>query len=119
MMARLKEDKGSCVWDYLTIDDLINAIFIVKNHELSWTQAFKVKGMCKDEQQKYAVHKKLPTQEEREKYAPKKTRFIKRTKRIFGISTTNSKGNEYYSAAKLIWEDVIKDDQQVQWIKDG
>ena len=24
MMARLKEDKGSCVWDYLTIDDLIN-----------------------------------------------------------------------------------------------
>ena len=35
------------------------------------------------------------------------------------MSTINSEGNEYYSAEKLIWEDVLKDDQQVNWIKDG
>ena len=33
MMALLKENKGSSVWDFVTIDDLVNSIFIIKNQE--------------------------------------------------------------------------------------
>ena len=33
MMALLKENKGSSVWNYLHIDNLVDSIFIVKNRK--------------------------------------------------------------------------------------
>ena len=49
MTALLKENKGSSVWDHLTIDDLVNSILIVKNHEDSWLHNFYVKRMPREE----------------------------------------------------------------------
>ena len=65
MMALLKENKGTTVWNYLTVDDLVKCFFLVKNHEESWTHAFNVKRMGRKEQEKWANHKTLATPEEK------------------------------------------------------
>ena len=48
MMAVLKENKGCSVWDFLTIDDLVNFIFIIKNQEDSWTCAYEINIMDRE-----------------------------------------------------------------------
>ena len=116
MMALLKENKSTSVWDHLTMDDLVNLIFIVKNHKLSWAHAFNVKHTSREEQEKYANHNTLTTPEERVTYAPKTARFIKRIKRSFGMSVVNEEGVKYYAAAKKKWKIALHDKKQVEWL---
>ena len=52
------------------MNDLVNSIFIVRNHKDSWTRAFDVTGMAMDKQEKYTAHTTLGTPKERKKYAP-------------------------------------------------
>ena len=82
MMAKLKERKGSTVWDHFTIDDLVYSIFLLKNHEDNWSRNFELKRMDLSEQEKYKKHKTLFTADERARYAPKNPRFNKKRKQV-------------------------------------
>ena len=118
MMALLKENKGSSVWNFLNIDDLVNSIFAVKNHENSWVCAFDVKGMSREEQDKCAAHKTLGTPEERMKYAPITTEFNRNTKREFGMSMMSEEGHKFYVIAKKNWQIALTKKKQVDWIEE-
>ena len=61
IMAKLKERKGSTVWDHFTIEDLVYSNFLLKNHEDSWSRNFELKRMDLSEQEKYKKHKILLT----------------------------------------------------------
>ena len=93
MMALLIENKECSVWNFLTIDDLVNAIFIVKNQEDSWTRVYEINSMDREEKQKYAAYKTLNTAEERKKYAPLTPKFKSKTKREFGKSMVSKEGH--------------------------
>ena len=45
MMTLLKNNKGCTVWDFITIDDLVNSIYIVKNQEDAWSRAYEINIM--------------------------------------------------------------------------
>ena len=79
MMTLLKNNKGCSVWDFITIDDLVNSIYIVKNQEDAWSRAYEINTMDRQEQQKYATYKTLDTKEERKKYAPIKQKYKRTT----------------------------------------
>ena len=94
MMTLLKNNKGYSVWDFITIDDLVNSIYIVKNQEDAWSRAYEINIMDRQEQQKYAAYKTLDTAEERKKYAPLKPKFKRKTtKREFGKSMVSKEGH--------------------------
>ena len=117
MMTLLKNNKGCTVWDFLTVDDLVNSIYIVKNQEDAWSRAYEINKMDRQEQQKYAAYKTLETEEERKKYAPIKTKFKRTTtKREFGKSMVSKEGQFFYQKAKKNWELALDDDKQRKWI---
>ena len=91
-----------CV-DFITIDDLVNSIYIVKNQEDAWSCSYEINKMDRREQQKYAAYKTLETDEERKKYAPLKTKFKRTTtKRELGKSMVSKEGQFFYQKAKKI-----------------
>ena len=111
MMALLKENKGSSVWNCLNIDNLVKSIFNIKNHNDSWACAFDMKGIGREEQEKYVAYKILSTPEERMKYAPITTKFKKNTKREFGKSMVSEEGHKYYAMAKKNWQIALGDNK--------
>ena len=104
MMALLKENKGKSVWNFLSIDNLVNSIFIIKNQQASWTRAYNVNIMDREEKQKYASYKTLDTPEDRIKYAPIEPKFKRKTKREFGKSLVSTEGHNFYSRTKKNWQ---------------
>ena len=103
MMTLLKDNKGCSVWDFNTIDDMVNSIYIVKNQEDAWSRSYEINKMDKLEQQKYAAYKTLETEEERKKYSPIKPKFKRTTtKREFGKSMVSKEGQIFYQKAKKI-----------------
>ena len=103
MMTLLKNNKGCTVWDFLTVDDLVNSIYIVKNQEDAWSRAYEINIMDRKEQQKYASYKTLDTKDERKKYAPLKTKFKRKTtKQEFGKSMVSKEGQFFIKKQKRI-----------------
>ena len=103
MMTLLKNNKGCTVWDFITIDDLVNSIYIVKNQEDAWSRAYEINKMDRQEQQKYAAYKTLETEEERKKYSPIKPKFKRTTtKREFGKLMVSKEAHIFIKEQKRI-----------------
>ena len=53
MKAMLKDDKGSTVWEHITLEELAYPMFVIKNWEEVWRQMNEVRVMEPEERAKY------------------------------------------------------------------
>jgi len=66
MKAMLKDDKGSTVWEHITLEELAYPMFVIKNWEEVWRQMNEVRVMEPEERAKYyKEYKTLETTEKR------------------------------------------------------
>ena len=53
MKAMLKDDKGSTVWEHITLEELSYPMSVIKNWEEVWTHMNEVRVMEPEERAKY------------------------------------------------------------------
>jgi hypothetical protein len=118
----LKENKGLSFLDKMTVDDLVNCITMVKNHEDSWERGV-VRSRLNDpiEEEKYENYKDLDNPQEREKYAPKPPMFSagRGIKREFGAVMWNDEGKAFYEKTKETWSEAFGDRNTWLWLVEG
>jgi hypothetical protein len=106
----------------MTVDDLVNCITMVKNHEDSWERGV-VRSRLNDpiEEEKYENYKDLDNPQEREKYAPKPPMFSagRGIKREFGAVMWNDEGKAFYEKTKETWSEAFGDRNTWLWLVEG
>ena len=117
----LKANKDKSLLDIITVCDLTYAITIIKNHKPVWEIDHLKEALGEIDQDRFNNYKEIEEPEERDKYAPKITRFSARigAKRTFGSVIWNKEGMTFYESTTQTWKAAFRDDNTWEWICNG
>ena len=111
----LMANKGTSYFpNMMTLTHVTYVVWTIENHLDKWRQILWIENLKDDDKLKAKSYKTLPPGE-REKYAPKKTRYTsgEGAKRQYGKSLVSDKGKRRYEEIKKHWK-VAWEDKRIR-----
>ena len=108
----LKTNKGASYFpDVMTLEHVTYVVWTMENHIDQWRHKLWIETLEEDERLKARDYKNLP-QDERVKYAPKKTKYTsgEGTKREYGKTLVSNKGKKRFEEIKKNWKVAWEDE---------